>query len=120
MGIKGFSQSPRYSNRQTFIAMCEKIMKYPDIFNKHFITYFLKLGEDKVVNVRISVAKVLKKLFKKQRPITEYKEIIELAEKLKSDKNQEVKNQTANIVIKPYKKIALDGSQDETTPSPTK
>jgi len=46
--------------------MCEKIMKYPEIFVKHFLSCFVPLADDKVPNVRIGVAKILKKVFEKK------------------------------------------------------
>lgn len=46
--------------------MCEKLMKYSDIFKAHFLENMLPLADDKVPNVRISLAKALQKAFNKQ------------------------------------------------------
>lgn len=40
-------------------------MKDADIFINHFLVYFAPLTQDKVVNVRIAVAKALENAFKK-------------------------------------------------------
>ena len=47
-----------------FIFMCEKLMDMTDVFVENFLDAFMSLAKDKVDNVRISVAKVLKKKWK--------------------------------------------------------
>jgi len=96
--IKGFSQSNRFTNRQSFIAMCEKIMKDADIFINHFLVYFAPLTQDKVVNVRIAVAKALENAFKKDRPICQRVEILQLIAKLRNDNSKDVKNIIEGII----------------------
>jgi hypothetical protein len=39
--------------------MCDGLMDLPDFFKEHLIGYFVKLASDKVINVRISMARVL-------------------------------------------------------------
>lgn len=39
--------------------MCEKLMYYPEIFENNFIEYFKDLSKDKVINVRIALAKAM-------------------------------------------------------------
>lgn len=39
--------------------MCEKLMYYPEIFENNFMDSFKDLTSDKVINVRISLAKAL-------------------------------------------------------------
>ena len=41
-------------------------MKEADIFMENFFTFFAPLAGDKVVNVRIAVAKALEKVFEKK------------------------------------------------------
>jgi len=41
-------------------------MNYPDIFMKHFYQSLAPLAEDKVPNVRIAVAKILRRAFEKK------------------------------------------------------
>lgn len=46
--------------------MVGNLMKYPHIFKKHFLSSFIELSNDKVINVRIVLARVIKKYFKKE------------------------------------------------------
>jgi len=46
--------------------MVGKIMKYPEIFKQYFVENFIELSEDKVPNVRITLAKVVKKHYIKK------------------------------------------------------
>ena len=39
--------------------MCENLMNHLELFNKYFSDTLLKLSIDKVVNVRILIAKIL-------------------------------------------------------------
>ena len=64
--IKGFSVSNRYPTRQGYVLMCNKIMKDEEIFKTHFLDSFKDLANDKVSNVRVSVAKALLNLFKEK------------------------------------------------------
>jgi len=41
-------------------------MKYPEIFKQYFVENFIELSEDKVPNVRITLAKVVKKHYIKK------------------------------------------------------
>lgn len=45
--------------------MIGNLLKYPEIFKKHFLSSVIELSTDKVINVRITLAKVLKKHFQK-------------------------------------------------------
>lgn len=54
-----------FKRRQLFVIMCEHIMNQaPEIFQEYFINDFLSLVQDRVVNVRISVARTLRNHFK--------------------------------------------------------
>lgn len=84
--------------------MCEKIMKDTDMFLKHFYVHLLPLATDPVPNVRIAVAKALKKVFHKNsksncrialsvlEPICEKPEILLMVAKMRNDKSRDVKN----------------------------
>lgn len=96
--VKGFSQSNRFTNRQSFIAMCEKIMKDADLFINHFLVDFAPLAQDKVANVRIAVAKALEKAFKKDRPVRHREEILQLIARLRNDTSKDVKNIIEGII----------------------
>jgi len=39
--------------------MCEKLMYKPQIFEEHFINSLKELVDDKVINVRVTLANVL-------------------------------------------------------------
>ena len=53
-------------NSLSFVTMVGKIMNYPEIFKQHFIDSFIELSDDRVVNVRITLAKILRKHFQKK------------------------------------------------------
>ncbi|CAD8098728.1 unnamed protein product [Paramecium sonneborni] len=69
--ILGFANSNMFNQRQSFVIMCEKLMKYEQ-FYVDFLEAFIHLGQDPIKNVRISVAKVLQKhLFKPKQQANE-------------------------------------------------
>ncbi|CAD8099334.1 unnamed protein product [Paramecium sonneborni] len=69
--ILGFANSNMFNQRQSFVIMCEKLMKY-QLFQVDFLEAFINLGQDPIKNVRISVAKVLQKhLFKTKQSLNE-------------------------------------------------
>jgi len=54
-----------YKRRQLFILMCEEVMNQAkDLFDEYFKHDFLALAVDKVVNVRLSLARALKNHFR--------------------------------------------------------
>lgn len=58
--IKGFSASVRFTQRQTFLIMCQNLMKDSELFMKEFAETFYSLAkDDKIVNVRITSGLVL-------------------------------------------------------------
>lgn len=97
--IKGFSQDKRFTNRQAFAAMCEKLMKSSEIFKENFMEFLIPLANDKVPNVRIALAKTLQKAFLKKRPICNDPQLIQLVEKLKNDPSKDVKMLIQRIEI---------------------
>jgi len=97
--IKGFSQDKRFTNRQAYAIMCEKLMKSPEIFRANFLACLIPLANDKVPNVRIALAKTLHKVFLKKRAICSDPEIIQLVLKLKNDPSKDVKSLIKDIQI---------------------
>lgn len=97
--IKGFSQSNRYFNRQAFLLMMEKIMKEKEIFEKHFLENVIPLADDRVPNVRICLAKILKKSFDKNRPVSQLPAVIKLVKKMQNDKSRDVKALLCHIKL---------------------
>jgi len=49
-----------------FVIMVGNLLKYPEIFKKYFMESVVQLSDDKVINVRITLAKVLKKHYHKK------------------------------------------------------
>ena len=43
--------------------MCEKLMNNPELFREHFLPIMVGLADDKVVNVKLVLAEILKKHF---------------------------------------------------------
>lgn len=41
--------------------MCDGIIDMPVFFKEHLMSYFIKLASDKVINVRIAMARILQK-----------------------------------------------------------
>ncbi|CAD8165671.1 unnamed protein product [Paramecium octaurelia] len=69
--ILGFANSNMFNQRQSFVIMCEKLMKFEQ-FQVDFLEAFINLGQDPIKNVRITVAKVLQKhLFKSKQQANE-------------------------------------------------
>lgn len=56
-----FYESDLFFKRQAFVNMCSGVMNHEkDIFEQHMKSAFCKLKMDKVANVRIVLAKVIK------------------------------------------------------------
>jgi|JI9StandDraft_2_1071091.scaffolds.fasta_scaffold451445_2 hypothetical protein len=70
--------------------MCEKLMNNPELFRKHFLSIMVELAEDKVVNVKLVLAEIVKKHIEQKGKLCEDKQLLELRDKLKSDSNEEV------------------------------
>jgi len=52
--------------RERFVLMCERIMNDPEVFKAHFMDYLLPLANDRVTNVRITLAKILQNVYKEK------------------------------------------------------
>jgi len=59
--VKAFGTSPKYTQRQEFLIMCEKLMNNPELFRTHFLPIMVGLADDKVVNVKLVLADIIKK-----------------------------------------------------------
>jgi hypothetical protein len=70
--------------------MCEKLMNNPELFRKHFFSIMVELAEDKVVNVKLVLAEIVKKHIDLKGKLCEDEQLLELRDKLKSDSNEEV------------------------------
>jgi len=83
--------SVSFRDRQSFVQACEGFMLYEQIFVQHFLTQFLVLQKDKVVNVRVTLAKVLNNHMKISGVLASNVHIIRTIELLKSDSSAEVR-----------------------------
>ena len=63
---KNFFLSNTYKRRQLFILMCGEAMNKKELFEKYFKRDMLQLVSDKVSNVRMCLAKVLRVHFMNQ------------------------------------------------------
>ena len=80
-----------FRDRQCFILACEGFMCYEQIFSKHFLTQFLTLQKDTVVNVRVTLARALYEHMKISGVLASNVHIVRTIELLKNDKSKEVK-----------------------------
>ena len=67
--------------------MCEKLMNNPDLFRSHFLPIMVDLADDKVVNVKLVLAEIVKKHIDQKGKLSEDEELLKLRDKLKSDPN---------------------------------
>ena len=65
--VNSFANSINYNYRQSFILMCTDCFEQEDAYKKYFAESLLKLAFDKVINVRITLAKFMFKLIKKNK-----------------------------------------------------
>jgi hypothetical protein len=106
--IRMFSTCIHYHYRQLFIFMCKKLFEDENLFME--ITYELieDLSYDNIINVRITLAMFLNKLWnKKQGPfkwIKTNKKLLEMIYRLKNDEKDDVKNSLKDINIDDVKK----------------
>ena len=60
---KNFLYAKTFKRRQLFVLMCGEAMGRKDLFERHFKSDMLAMVNDKVSNVRMSLAKVLRHHF---------------------------------------------------------
>jgi serine/threonine-protein phosphatase 4 regulatory subunit 1 len=99
--IEAFAFSINYHYRQLFVRMCTNIFEDREICEKYIINYLIKLCNDKVVNVRISLSKVLSKIFKKNELnwVWQNEDLVKIAYKLKLDANKNVNILWTDIAV---------------------
>ena len=77
--VRAFKNSRRYTMRQTFIVMCESVFlgdpedhsdqarkEAEAIFTEHFLSSFVELQSDRIVNVRIHASWTLAILYEQR------------------------------------------------------
>ena len=57
--IKGFANFSKFSQRETFVTMCENLLQFKELSEEHFLPLLVELANDKIINVRISVARLV-------------------------------------------------------------
>lgn len=62
-------------------------MNNPDLFRSHFLPIMVDLADDKVVNVKLVLAEIVKKHIDQKGKLSEDEELLKLRDKLKSDPN---------------------------------
>ena len=97
--------------------MCLKLAKNKEFFKSSVLPNLLNLARDKVVNVRISVAFVIFKLYNqkskskkiiKDSTLLENEEFLKIAYLLKNDKNKNVNVIFENLNLNPFEITAED------------
>ena len=83
--------SESYYDRQSFIKICEGFMHNQELFHKYFLTQFLTLQRDKILNVRLTLAKVLHSHMKSSGLLVTNIHIGRTIELLKNDLSKEVR-----------------------------
>lgn len=97
--VKAFGTSPKYTQRQEylpflhrFLIMCEKLMNNPELFRVHFLPIMVELSDDKVVNVKLVLAEIVKKHIDIGGSMSEDPELLQLRDKLMADEDEEVES----------------------------
>lgn len=102
--INELALSTTFRDRQSFLLICEGLMEDKELFEKHFLTELLKLQKDKVVNVRITLAKVLRAHVNGSAALASNLYIRRTIEALREDSSKEVKENISGVVSEPGKK----------------
>lgn len=71
--------------------MSEKLMNNKQLFKTHFLDIMVKLADDKVVNVKLVLAEIVKNHLTAQGQLSNDEEFLKLKERLENDPNEEVR-----------------------------
>jgi len=94
--IKNFADYKKFTFRQSFIHMCEGLVNLQNEFITTFMPLFCKLADDKVINVRISMAKIFRNLYKNKSKLILQKDMLTAFDKLLADPSIDVRRQIEN------------------------
>lgn len=83
--------STSYCDRQSFIQICESFMCDKELFPRYFLTQFLTLQRDRVLNVRLTLARILYTHMKTSGLLASNIHIARTIDLLKSDSSGEVR-----------------------------
>jgi hypothetical protein len=70
--------------------MCEKLMSNKDLFVKEFLDIMAALADDKVVNVKLVLAEIIRNHIETKGSLSSNEVLLQLREKLKHDPSEEV------------------------------
>ena len=70
--------------------MSEKLMNNPELFRAHFLPIFVSLADDKVANVKLVLAEIVKKHIEGKGKLSEDEELLKLRDKLRADPDEEI------------------------------
>lgn len=87
-----------FRDRQVFLMVCEGFMESKEVFEKYLLTDFLALQKDEVVNVRITLAKVLRAHLNSTAILTSNMYMMRTIMLLKEDKSREVRESASEVV----------------------
>lgn len=68
--------------------MCEKLMKQKELFEEHFLPIFIELRNDKVANVKLALAEIVRRHADSKGPLSEHEKFVELYNLLKADPDE--------------------------------
>ncbi|MDR3582144.1 MAG: hypothetical protein P4L67_02620 [Candidatus Pacebacteria bacterium] len=88
--LKLFS-SPQFRDRQTFLCICEGFMCNEALFDQYLLTQFLALQKDRVINVRLSLARILHNHMKCSGVLAKNVHINRIMQLLQTDPAREVR-----------------------------
>lgn len=121
--LRLFRSSTKFNLRQTFLYQCSSLL-HPSsehLFLGHFLGDFISLANDKVVNVRMSLAEVLSQHSKHAKHggdkslITRCKGLAELVGALQGDKSRDVRELVAAIEVREVGELVEEEAKRETT-----
>ena len=67
-------------------------MNNPELFRKHFMPIMVDLSEDKVVNVKLVLAEIVKKHIERKGVLSEDEDLLKLRDKLRADPDEEIES----------------------------
>jgi hypothetical protein len=89
--VKAFGASVKFTQRQTFLIMCQSLMNNKDnklIFQSNFMSILIELADDKVINVRLVLAEIIQRHFLAKGALYEEADFLTLKNKLENEQNE--------------------------------
>jgi hypothetical protein len=70
--------------------MCGNLLKHKELFEKHFLDILVGLRNDKVVNVKLALAELVKRHMDEKGELSNNDKFLQLFKALKEDENEEI------------------------------